>query len=529
LTQPLALKPLNQLPKTPLKIKRALLSVTDKSGLIPFAQKLAGFGIELISTGGTARQLREAGLAVKDVSEITGFPECLDGRVKTLHPNIHGGILSRTSHQPDLDELNKLEIEPIELVVVNLYPFKEITSRKDVTPEVATENIDIGGPTMLRAAAKNFAHVCVVSAPGQYDDILSSLDSGGAVSFELRKELAKQAFRHTADYDSAISNYFGKITDEVLPGQFNISLPLSGSLRYGENPHQSAAVYGYQNEWFNCFHGKELSYNNYLDIDAALNLMSDFSDSIPTVAIFKHTVPCGVASDPDSLAKAYRKAFSTDKSSPFGGIIIVNRELDFETASAIDEIFTEIILAPSFRDDALNLLKEKKNRRLIEIKKYPISKQEYQYRSIIGGALVQQPDREIIDSSSFKTVSRRQATAEEWDDLIFAWKIVKHIKSNGIVYVKNQQTIGIGTGQTSRIDSSEIAISKARKSELDLNGSVIASDAFFPFADGVIAAADAGVTAVIQPGGSIRDEEVIQAADERNLAMIFTGTRHFKH
>jgi phosphoribosylaminoimidazolecarboxamide formyltransferase / IMP cyclohydrolase len=525
----LALKPLEQFPKTPLKIKRALLSVTDKSGLVPFAKTLVQSGVELISTGGTAKILREAGLDVKDVSEITGFPECLDGRVKTLHPNIHGGILARTSHQPDLDELKELAIAPIELVVVNLYPFKDIANQQDVTPETATEHIDIGGPTMIRAAAKNFAHVCVASSPDQYETIGNALESDGAISFELRIDLAKKAFRHTADYDAAISHYFGDITGEDLPGQLNISLPLSGSLRYGENPHQAAAVYGYQNKWFECFHGKELSYNNYLDIDAALNLMSDFSDSVPTAAIFKHTVPCGVASDPESLSKAYRKAFSTDTMSPFGGIIIVNRELDFETAKAIDEIFTEIILAPSYQKEALELLEQKKNRRLVRILKFPAGNDELQFRSISGGALVQQPDRDDFDISTFKTVTKREAVNQELDDLLFAWKIVKHIKSNGIVYVKELQTIGIGTGQTSRIDSSEFAIIKANKAELDLNGSVIASDAFFPFADGVIAAADAGVTAVIQPGGSIRDDEVIEAADEHDLAMIFTGKRHFKH
>jgi phosphoribosylaminoimidazolecarboxamide formyltransferase / IMP cyclohydrolase len=525
----LALKPLDQLPQTPLKIKRALLSVTDKTGLIPFAKTLVSHNIELISTGGTAKKLRDAGFEVIDVSELTGFPECLDGRVKTLHPNVHGGILARTSYQPDLDELDRLHIEPIELVVVNLYPFKEIANREDVTPEIATENIDIGGPTMLRAAAKNFAHVCVASSPNQYKAISQALESDGAISFNLRKDLAKKAFSHTADYDTAISNYFGSISGEELPEQLNISLPLYGSLRYGENPHQAAAVYGNQNEWFECFHGKELSYNNYLDIDAALNLMSDFSDSIPTAAIFKHTVPCGVASDSESLSKAYRKAFSTDTKSPFGGIIIVNRKLDFETAKAIDEIFTEIILAPSYQKEALELLEQKKNRRLVKVLKFPAGSNDLQFRSISGGALVQQPDRNEIDISAFKTVTKREAENQELKDLLFAWKIVKHIKSNGIVYVKDLQTIGIGTGQTSRIDSSEIAISKAKKADLNLKGSVIASDAFFPFPDGVIAAADAGVTAVIQPGGSIRDDEVIKAADERELAMIFTGKRHFKH
>ncbi len=525
----MALKPLEKLPETPVKINRALLSVSDKSGLIPLVKVLDGLGVELISTGGTAKAIRDAGYRVKDVTDITGFPECLDGRVKTLHPAIHGGLLARTSHQPDLSELDKLQINPIELVVVNLYPFRETVARPGVTPEIATENIDIGGPTMIRAAAKNFAHVCVASSPSQYGKLADELKNNGTISFELRRQLAKEAFRHTAAYDAAISNYFNVLTDDELPDQMTISLPKSGSLRYGENPHQPAAVYGNQASWYHCFHGKELSYNNYLDIDAALNLMADFSDSLPTVAIFKHTVPCGVASDPDSLAKAYRKAFSTDTVSPFGGIIIANEPIGLKTAEAIDEIFTEILLAPSFSDKALELLKKKKNRRLVEIKQFPVDPSELQYRSITGGALVQKSDRGVFDPDSFETVTRRKAGVSEWDDLLFAWKVVKHIKSNGIVYAKNRQTVGIGTGQTSRIDSSEIAIRKANKEGLSLEGSAIASDAFFPFADGVEAAAEAGVTAVIQPGGSIRDDEVIAAADKLGLAMVFTGHRHFKH
>lgn len=525
----MALKPLDQLPETPLKIQRALLSLSDKTGLVPFAKSLVKHGIELISTGGTGRTLREAGLKVTDVSDITDFPECLDGRVKTLHPSIHGGILARTSYKPDLDELEKLKIKPIELVAVNLYPFRETIEQDDVTPEIATENIDIGGPTMIRAAAKNFAHVCVVSSPNQYEIVTRELDKNKSIPFEIRRELAKEAFRHTADYDAVISNYFGSITGEDLPKHLNISLPLSGTLRYGENPHQPAAVYGNQNNWYQCFHGKELSYNNYLDIDAALSLMGDFIDDIPTAAIFKHTVPCGVASDADSLLNAYQKAFSTDTKSPFGGIIIVNCELDVKTAEAIDEIFSEIVLAPSFSTDALALLKQKKNRRLVEIKRFPDNPNDKQFRSITGGALVQKIDKDTKMPDLFKTVTNRKPDKRELDDIIFAWKVVKHVKSNGIVYVKNRQTVGIGTGQTSRIDSSEIAISKSKKEGLDLSGSVIASDAFFPFPDGVSAAADAGASAVIQPGGSIRDQEVIDEANKRNLAMVFTGSRHFKH
>lgn len=525
----MTLKPIDKLPTTPLKIKRALLSVSDKTGLIPLVKILTKLGVELISTGGTSKVIRNAGFDVKDISEITGFPECLDGRVKTLHPSVHGGILARTSYEPDQSELDKLGIKPIELVVVNLYPFRETVTKKDVAPEVATENIDIGGPTMIRAAAKNFAHVCVASSPAQYKKLENELEGNGSVSFELRQQFAKEAFRHTADYDTAIGNYFASLTEEELPEQWNTSLPKGDSLRYGENPHQAAAVYGNQKEWFECMHGKELSFNNYLDIDSSLNLMADFQKSIPTAAIFKHTIPCGVASDSDSLAIAYRKAFSTDKVSPFGGIVITNGEVDLETARAIDEIFTEIILAPSFSRKAFTLLKEKKNRRLVKILKFPSDTSELQFRSIAGGALLQRADRDILDNKSLKTVTKRFADDHEWVDLLFAWKIVKHVKSNAIVYVKDRQTVGIGTGQTSRVDSSEIAIRKAEKEGLSLEGSVVASDAFFPFADGVEAAARAGARAVIQPGGSIRDEEVIETANRLNLAMIFTGKRHFKH
>ncbi|HET6528669.1 MAG TPA: bifunctional phosphoribosylaminoimidazolecarboxamide formyltransferase/IMP cyclohydrolase, partial [Balneolaceae bacterium] len=363
----MALQPLSELPEHPLSIKRALLSVSNKTGITALAETLHQAGVEIISTGGTAKEIREAGIPVTDVSEVTGFEECLDGRVKTLHPIIHGGILGRTSHQADVDEMQRLDINPIELVVVNLYPFKETVSKPDCTPAIATENIDIGGPTMIRAAAKNFAHVCVLTSPGQYDDFSSELEKSGKISFEKRQKFAQAAFNHTANYDSHIANYFNDLgSDEDLPDQLNISLPKSQSLRYGENPHQKAAVYGDQSEFIDCFHGKQLSYNNFMDVDAALNLIADFQDSKPTCAIFKHTVPCGVASA-DDLATAWQKAFQTDTQSPFGGIIVVNRKLDLQTAEAIDKIFTEIIIAPSFSGDALELLQQKKNRRLIKI------------------------------------------------------------------------------------------------------------------------------------------------------------------
>ena len=524
----MALKPLSSLPENSLTIKRALLSVSDKSKLIELAAALDKAGVELISTGGTAKAIADAGMNVKDASEITGFPECLDGRVKTLHPNIHGGILARTSHAPDNEELESLGIEPIELVVVNLYPFKETISQPDITPAKATEFIDIGGPTMIRAAAKNFAHVCILSSPLQYDQFIEELNSGNGITFSTRKKLAKDAFAHTADYDSAISNYFDSIVNEEPSQQFNVSLPLSQELRYGENPHQKAAVYGNQQEIIDCFHGKQLSYNNYLDVDAALNIISDFKVGKPACAIIKHTIPCGVGIG-DTLNEAYEKAFSTDTVSPFGGIIVVNKELDLETAQSIDKIFTEIIVAPSYSSEAEELLIQKKNRRLISVNEAFIAHSKTTFRSIFGGLLNQDADTEPFDESEFKVVTSRKPSEAEMQDLLFSWKVVRHVKSNAIVYAKNGRTLGIGSGQTSRVDSSEIAVAKAKKEGLELTGSAIASDAFFPFSDGIEAAANAGVTAVIQPGGSIRDEEVIAKANEYNMTMIFTGKRHFKH
>jgi len=525
-----ALQPLSELPKNPLKIKRALLSVSDKTDIIPLAKALHKAGVEIISTGGTGQKIREAGIDVTDVSEVTGFEECLDGRVKTLHPIIHGGILGRTSHHPDLEEMKRLNIEPIELVVVNLYPFKETVSKADCTPAIATENIDIGGPTMIRAAAKNFAHVCVLTSPSQYDNFCSEINNKGAISFEKRQEWAKKAFNHTADYDAAIASYFNKLDaeDDGLPEQLNISLPKSQALRYGENPHQKAAVYGNQSEFIDCFHGKQLSYNNFLDVDSALSLIADFQDSKPTCAIFKHTVPCGVASD-EVLSTAWDKAFQTDTKSPYGGIVIVNKQLDLDTARKIDKIFTEIIIAPSYSKKALELLKEKKNRRLIRLIKQVSTGAKEQFRSIFGGALSQQADYKVTTEDELESVTNRKPSQQEIDDMLFAWKIVKHVKSNAIVYAKDHRTIGIGTGQTSRIESSQIAIAKAREEGLSLEGTAIASDAFFPFPDGVEAAAEVGATCVIQPGGSIRDDQVIEAANNLDLAMVFTGKRHFRH
>ncbi|HBZ37486.1 MAG TPA: bifunctional phosphoribosylaminoimidazolecarboxamide formyltransferase/inosine monophosphate cyclohydrolase [Balneola sp.] len=523
----MALKPLSSLPTTPLKINRALLSVSDKTNIVELAQSLHDNGVVLISTGGTAKVISEAGIPVKDVSEVTGFQECLDGRVKTLHPMVHGGILARTTHSDDVEEIEKLGITPIELVVVNLYPFKN-KIKEDSSPAVATEFIDIGGPTMIRAAAKNFAHVSILSNPSQYESFIEELVKGEGISFGMRKKLAKDAFNQTADYDSAIANYFNDLLEEEPVKQFNISVPLSQELRYGENPHQNAAVYGEQDSIIDCFHGKQLSYNNFIDVDAALNIITSFNEDRPTCAIGKHTIPCGVGIG-EQLVDAYKKAFSTDTVSPFGGIVVVNKELDLETAQAIDEIFTEIIIAPSFSDESLQLLTQKKNRRLIRIKKHLSEVQGKSFRSIFGGLLTQDADLEPVNENDFKVVTKRKPSETEMNDLMFAWKVVRNVKSNAIVYAKEGRTLGIGSGQTSRVDSSEIAVDKAKKEGLDLNGSAIASDAFFPFSDGIEAAAKAGATSVIQPGGSIRDEEVIAKANEFGMTMIFTGKRHFKH
>lgn len=524
----MALKSLSSLPKNTLKINRALLSVSDKTGITELGRFLHKNGVELISTGGTAKALRDADLPVTDVSEFTSSQEILDGRVKTLHPVIHGGILARTSHQPDLDELARLNIQPIELVVVNLYPFSETILKPNVTPAEATEFIDIGGPTMIRAAAKNFAHVGVLSNPDQYQTIIDELKNNAGLSFSSRQKFARKAFEQTAAYDSAISNYFANLDELEIPEQLSVALPKSSGLRYGENPHQQAAVFGNQEKWIDCFHGKELSYNNYLDIDSALELIDDFRDDQPTVAIFKHTVPCGVATA-NSVDEAYRKAFATDTVSPFGGIVCSNVTITKSAAEEIDKIFTEIIIAPDFDEAALKLLKEKKNRRLVKMLNRTGNENKLKYRSIFGGVLAQEQDSAKLSENDLKVVTERKPTQSELNDLLFAWKVVKHIKSNAIVYVKDEQTIGVGTGQTSRVDSSEIAVRKAEKEGNSLAGSAIASDAFFPFADGVEAAAAAGAAAVIQPGGSVRDQEVIDAANRLNMTMVFTGIRHFKH
>ena len=533
-------------PEDTYPIRRALLSVSNKTGLVDFARRLGRRGVELVSTGGTARTLRDAGLDVREVADLTGFPEILDGRVKTLHPAVHGGLLARRNDPDDLGQLRDHEIAPIDLVVVNLYPFRQTVAREGVSEEEAVENIDIGGPTMIRAAAKNHAFVAVVTSPEAYGEVADELEgSGVALSMATRRRLAHQAFEHTAGYDRAIADFFaqqsGRTSEEAsLPETLRLNLPKAQDLRYGENPHQHAALYalprskpgGEAEPFFHLLHGKALSFNNLIDLSAALLLIDEFRDAAPTCAILKHTNPCGVASA-ETLDEAYRHAFATDRQSPFGGIVVVNRPLDQATAEAIDQIFTEVIIAPEFEEGVLGFLQEKKNRRLVQSLVPAREGDRLDVRSVLGGLLVQTRDKVLPTSDALRSrcrvATRRTPTDAEWADLDFAWRVAKHVKSNAIVYVKGRATLGIGAGQMSRVDASEIAVLKGKKSELDFAGSVVASDAFFPFADGLVAAAENGARAAIQPGGSVRDDEVIEAANEHDLAMVFTGNRHFRH
>jgi phosphoribosylaminoimidazolecarboxamide formyltransferase / IMP cyclohydrolase len=512
----------------PIVPKRALLSVSDKTGIVDLAIKLHQAGVSLVSTGGTFATIQKAGIPVTEVSEITGFPECLDGRVKTLHPVIHAGILARMEHDSDAKTLHEMGIEPFQLVVVNLYPFLETIRKPGTHFDTAVEFIDIGGPTMVRAAAKNLGYISILTSPDQYNNFVQELSDSGSICFETRKALARDAFQHTADYDTHIANYLTQATAQKPAQQINQSLPLSQHVRYGENPHQNAAVYGFQQDYIDCFHGKQLSYNNFLDTDAALQIIAEFKSEEAACVIVKHTNPCGVATSA-TLTEAWHRAFQTDTISPFGGIIAVNQRLDFDTAQAMDSIFSEIIIAPDFSEEAIALLTKKANRRLIRLKKDIRTDSSSQIRSIFGGVLMQEQDVATISSHELKTVTKRAPSEQEMRDLLFAWRIVKHVKSNAIVFARNGQTLGIGNGQTSRVDSSELAVHKAAKAGLSLENSALASDAFFPFSDGVEAAAAAGATCIIQPGGSVRDEEVIETADRMNLAMVFTGMRHFRH
>ena len=522
-------------PENLYPVRRALLSVSDKTGLVPFAERLHALGVQLISTGGTSRALQEAGLPVVEISRVTGFPEIMDGRVKTLHPAVHGGILARRNDPEDLETLKSHGIEEIDLVVVNLYPFKETTAASDVTMAKAIENIDIGGPTLIRASAKNYFFVGVVTSPGDYELVATELENQNtSLCMATRQNLAHKAFSHTSDYDQAITTFFqSKSGDYFTEGpSLQLTAPHAQSLRYGENPHQQANLYGTPEEFYECLHGKALSFNNLIDLSAALFLIDEFEEAAPTCAILKHTNPCGVATA-SSLLDAYKHAFATDKQSPFGGIVVVNRPLDLETAQAIDTIFTEIIIAPDFEDGVLDFLKQKKNRRLIRSLKRASASTIADIRSVPGGYLVQERDPVLPFHEAFlknvTVVTERQPDDREWLDISFAWKVAKHVKSNAIIYARNQATLGIGAGQMSRIDASEIAIRKGQKSELDFNQSVVASDAFFPFADGLIEAINHGATAAVQPGGSIRDKEVIDAANKHGIAMVFTGKRHFRH
>jgi phosphoribosylaminoimidazolecarboxamide formyltransferase/IMP cyclohydrolase len=515
------------------KIQRALISVSDKTGLVPFAQILAQAGIEILSTGGTARTLREAGLAVKDVSEHTGFPEMLDGRVKTLHPKVHGGLLFIRGNETHEAAIRAHDIQPIDLVVVNLYPFEQTVAKPGASLHDAIENIDIGGPSMLRSAAKNHESVTVVVDPFDYAEVAKQISGDGNTTLELRRKLAAKVFARTAAYDGAIAAHLQKefqpAPDACLPPALNIFAPLAQPLRYGENPHQAAALYGGFNEFFRQLHGKELSYNNILDLTAAANLIAEFSDDPPTLAILKHTNPCGVGQGAH-LREAWDKAFATDKQAPFGGIIAVNRPLDGACAEAIAEIFSEVIVAPDFSAEALAILQKKKNLRLLKVLKSPLAARPLDVRSVGANSfLLQARDLKTAARADLKIVTRRQPTDEELRAMLFGWRVVKHVKSNAIVYGAADRTLGVGAGQMSRVDASRIAVWKAGEARLSLKGSVVCSDAFFPFPDGLIAAAEAGATAAIQPGGSVRDAEVIAAADKRNMAMAFTGTRHFRH
>ncbi|HEY4899303.1 MAG TPA: bifunctional phosphoribosylaminoimidazolecarboxamide formyltransferase/IMP cyclohydrolase [Terriglobales bacterium] len=518
------------------KIQRALLSVTDKTGLVDFARQLAGMGVELISTGGTAKLLRDSGIAVKDISELTGFPEMLDGRVKTLHPKVHGGILHVRDNPQHRAAVAEHGIEPIDMVVVNLYAFEKTASKPGVEFHDIIENIDIGGPSMVRSAAKNFQDVAIVTSTSDYEAIAKEMQaSGGSLSLATKWRLAQKAFATTAAYDSAIASTLERIAapetavfdlsaSEGFPPTLRLSFSKSFDLRYGENPHQKAALYsdGSGNGVANGkqLQGKELSYNNIVDLQAAWDLAQEFDG--PVVAIIKHTNPCGAAVAP-TLSEAYKRALECDPVSAFGGVIGVNRPIDTDTATEMAKLFLEVIAAPGFEPKALEIFAAKKNLRLVEV--VPME-QRWVLKNVSGGVLLQDNDVRPLTDADLKVVSQRQPTEQEMRDLLFAWKVCKHVKSNAILYARNGQSTGVGAGQMSRVDSARIG---AMKSVLGIKGSVAASDAFFPFPDGVEVIAEAGATAIIQPGGSVRDQEVIDTANKLGLAMVLTGVRHFRH
>lgn len=514
------------------RIQRALLSVTDKTGLVDFARRLAALGVELISTGGTAKLLRDSGIPVKDISDLTGFPEMLDGRVKTLHPKVHGGILHRREDPKHVAALKEHGIQPIDMVVVNLYAFEKTAAKPGVALEELIENIDIGGPSMIRSAAKNFHDVAIVTSPADYDSVAAELEHDkGQISQQTKWRLAQKAFATTAAYDAAIASTLEQISPEKVdrvqsgfPTTLRFSFHKTLDLRYGENPHQKAAMYcddsgkGVANA--HQLQGKELSYNNIVDLQAAWDLAQEFDE--PVVAIIKHTNPCGTATG-KSLAEAYRRALECDPVSAFGGVIGVNRPVDLAAAEEMHKLFLEVIAAPGFEPAAKEKFASKKNLRLVEVTP---ANQKWVLKNVSGGMLVQDADVRPLQDADLKVVTKRPPTGEETRALLFAWKVCKHVKSNAIVYARDGQTVGVGAGQMSRVDSAKIG---AMKAQLPLKGTVAASDAFFPFPDGVEEIAKAGATAIIQPGGSQRDPEVIEAADRLGLAMLFTGVRHFRH
>lgn len=511
-------------------IKRALISVSDKTGIVDFGKKLKELGVEILSTGGTARILSENGVEVTNVSDVTGFPECLDGRVKTLHPAVHGGLLAMRDNPDHMKQLEELNITPIDLVVINLYPFKETIAKEGVALEEAIENIDIGGPTMLRSAAKNHKDVTVVIDPKDYDVVLEEMNEKGKVSYDTKYRLALKVFEHTSHYDAMISDYLRKQINGELPEALTVTYEKVQNLRYGENPHQRAVFYKEvgknEGSLVNAvqLHGKELSFNNINDTNGALELLKEYDK--PTVVGVKHANACGVGSGYD-IYDAYLKAYECDPVSIFGGIVAANRSIDKRTAEEINKIFVEIVIAPDFHEDALEVLQSKKNIRVLKLEDIGLkqAKDRVDMKKVNGGILIQDIDSELF-GEELKIMTERIPTEKEMEDLKFAWKVVKHIKSNGIVLAKDGQTIGIGPGQVNRIWAVENAI---KQSNVETKGSVMASDAFFPFADCVETAAKAGVTAIIQPGGSIRDKESIDKANEYGIAMVFTGMRHFKH
>ena len=516
------------------KIKRALISVSDKSGIVDLANALVNqFNIEIISTGGTLKELVEAGVPAIEISSFTGFPEMMDGRVKTLHPKVHGGILARR----DLDQevMQENDILPIDLVVVNLYPFAETIAKENVTLEMAIENIDIGGPSMVRSSAKNNKYVSIVVDPKDYLPVLDEMKKNeGALSQETRSSLARKAFEHTANYDSTIASYLSSLGSEDFPTSIFGKYKIKEQMRYAENPHQKAAFYiedtkiktGLGNAIQ--IQGKQLSYNNIADTDAAIECVRTFEE--PSCVIVKHANPCGVASSNKNITEAYQNAFESDPTSAFGGIIAINRKLDGKTALRInDNQFVEVIVAPGIDEEAKEVLAKKENIRLLDLQTMDDPVQGYKFMSVTDGLLMQETDNGQISEKDFKIVSKRQPTKEEIKDCLFAWKVCKFVKSNAIIFAKDNQTIGIGAGQMSRIDSTQIAASKAKERGFKTKGCSMASDAFFPFRDGIDAATAMGISSIIQPGGSIRDDEVIEAADEANVAMIFTGMRHFRH